>query len=529
MRLFALLAVVALPLVACAEEEAEKVYRVANPSVVGLENPEESGTGIIISEGGLILTNAHVLGSPLKYRVLVDVGTDKSKRTVVFNNPKVVGFHPDYDLALLRIDPAEQGIHLTAAKLLRSKAGPGKRVYAIGNPAISGVTLTKSITDGMLSAADRDIDGLSYYQFSAQINPGNSGGPLLDKDANVLGLVTFKLTDMEGVGFAIPLHNFDASKFLPSLKTKDAATAQKLCVKAEEYYNLSRKYAARDGKSSENAMTCRAIALYLWREALRFDPENGGIWHNVGIAWGSLEERKIAIAYLVRAHTVRPWEGGECLSSFELGMQLVNDGQKPAGYLALREGCTKYPYDAYLPWRNVAIVYAEDGKWEEAGYCAASALRCHGADRSKTQPIVDEARSKLTGEALKRLDDRLAKVDEDLKKAQEVATAAQKAGKRFLLPEFEKWLKDYENSNGMPSDAAGPGKAEVPAEPPTAPPPAEDAAAKWIQSKLNMAKSFDKNGMRDKAVAALEEIMDKYPDHVEAKEAKRLLEKWKSK
>ncbi len=529
MRSFALVAFLAFPLVARAEEEAEKVYRVANPSVVGLENPEESGTGIIISEGGLILTNAHVLSSPLKYRVLVDVGAGTAKKTVVFSNPKVVGFHPDYDLALLRINPAEQNVKLTPAKILRSKAGPGKRVYAIGNPAISGITLTKSITDGMLSASDRDLDGLKYYQFSAQINPGNSGGPLLDKDANVLGLVTFKLTDMEGVGFAIPLHDFDASKFLPAQKTKDPKVAHELCVKAEEYYGLSRKYVAREGKNSENAMTCRAIALYLWREALRYDPENGGIWHNVGIAWGSLEEPKISMAYLVRAHMVRPWEGGECLTSFELGLCLIKDGQKPAGFMALKEGTMKYPYGAYLSWRNMGVTHAMDGNWEEAAYCGACALRCSGADRASTQPLIDDARKNLKGDALKKLEDRLLKVDEDLKKLQETATAAQKAGKRFLIPEFEKWLKDYENSNGMPTDAAGAGKAEVPATPPAPPPPAEDAAAKWIQSKLNMAKSFDKNGMREKAIGALEEIMDKYPDHVEAKEAKRLLEKWKTK
>lgn len=530
MRSALLIALLSLPLAVRAEEEAEKVYRLANPSVVGLENLEESGTGIIISEGGLILTNAHVLSSPLKYRVLVDVGTDKAKRTVVFNNPKIVGFHPDYDLALLRINPAEQNVRLTPAKILRAKAGPGRRVYAIGNPAISGVTLTKSITDGMLSAADRDIDGLKYYQFSAQINPGNSGGPLLDKDANVLGLVTFKLTDAEGLGFAIPLNDFDQTRFLPALKTKDPATAHKISVKAEEYYNLAKKYEAREGKNGENTQLCRAIALYLYREALRLDSENGSIWHNVGVAWASLGERKIAIAYLAKAHMVRPWEGGEALSAFELGINLIFDDQKPMGMLCMKEGATKYPYGAYLSWRNLAVAHGKDGNWEEAAYCAACAMRCQGVDRSQCQPMLDEARGHLSGDALKKLDDRLLKVDDDLRKLQETSTAAQKAGKRFLIPEFEKWLKEYEASNGMPTEAAGAGKPETPAgpaDPPTAPPPAEDAAAKWIQSKLNMAKSYDKNGMREKAVDTLTEIIDKYPDHPDAKEAKRMLEKWK--
>jgi serine protease Do len=80
----------------------------------------------------------------------------------------------------------------------------GERIYAIGNPGLGIVTLEQTLTEGIISAADRVIDGANYLQHTAAIHPGNSGGPLIDEWGCLVGIVTLK-TDLPGVGFAVPV------------------------------------------------------------------------------------------------------------------------------------------------------------------------------------------------------------------------------------------------------------------------------------------------------------------------------------
>ena len=67
----------------------------------------------------------------------------------------------------------------------------------------------------MISGVDRLVEGEKYYQTDAAINPGNSGGPICDRTGKVLGLVTFKFTDAQATGFAIPLFDVDLKAFQP--------------------------------------------------------------------------------------------------------------------------------------------------------------------------------------------------------------------------------------------------------------------------------------------------------------------------
>ena len=127
----------------------------------------------------------------------MDVAGGKGRREVRFRKVEVVGFHPKLDLALVRVDLKAEKLTLKPADVSKAKAVPGQRVYVIGNPGVGATVLTKSITSGMVSAADREVAGEPgrYYQVDAAINPGNSGGPLCDRDGRVLGLITFKFTD----------------------------------------------------------------------------------------------------------------------------------------------------------------------------------------------------------------------------------------------------------------------------------------------------------------------------------------------
>ena len=114
---------------------------------------------------------------------------------------KIVAMNKFDDLALLRIDQAArekfQAVPLAVAKELKV----GERVFAIGSP----LGLERTVTEGIISTANRQMSGSLYLQTTAQINPGNSGGPLFNMRGEVVGVTNMKITFGEGLGFAIPV------------------------------------------------------------------------------------------------------------------------------------------------------------------------------------------------------------------------------------------------------------------------------------------------------------------------------------
>ena len=169
-----------------------------------------SGSGIILSADGYILTNAHVVrGShSLKVHLDIAVAPDESgqKRREEIDKAlpaTVIGIDSRTDLALIKVDATQLPfISLGDSDQLRQ----GQLVLALGNP----FGLDHSVTLGVVSAVSRQLkndDALFYIQTDAPINPGNSGGPLVDTDGQVVGINTFMLSESggsEGVGFAIP-------------------------------------------------------------------------------------------------------------------------------------------------------------------------------------------------------------------------------------------------------------------------------------------------------------------------------------
>ena len=161
------------------------------------------GTGVIFSEDGYILTNCHVIAGCSTCSVLVtDVnGVDEEYAA------RVVGYDEDADLAVLKIDA--EG--LPAAEFgISDDLQVGDPVYAIGNPL--GVELRNTLTNGIVSAINRDVDvdgvTMTLIQTTAALNSGNSGGPLINQYGQVIGINTIKMMSeydtIEGLGFAIP-------------------------------------------------------------------------------------------------------------------------------------------------------------------------------------------------------------------------------------------------------------------------------------------------------------------------------------
>ncbi len=166
------------------------------------------GSGFLISDDGLILTNNHVVDKADEIKVKTADGKEYSA--------KVVGRDPKTDLALVRIK-ADKGPLPKAAVLGDSDAiRVGDWVIADGNPFGLGNT----VTAGIISAKGRVIGAGPYDDFlqtDAAINPGNSGGPLFNMQGQVVGINTAIVAQGQGIGFAIPINI--AKSILTQLKT----------------------------------------------------------------------------------------------------------------------------------------------------------------------------------------------------------------------------------------------------------------------------------------------------------------------
>ena len=154
------------------------------------------GSGFIIDEKGILVTNNHVIEGAED--IVVQVNGEKKFKA------KVIGADPLSDIAVLKIESKEKFLPVRFGD--SDKARIGDWVIAIGNPFGLGGT----VTSGIISARNRSI-GLSryedYIQTDASINSGNSGGPLFDMNGNVIGINTAIISPSgasSGIGFAIP-------------------------------------------------------------------------------------------------------------------------------------------------------------------------------------------------------------------------------------------------------------------------------------------------------------------------------------
>lgn len=178
----------------------------------GTSTASASGSGIIISDDGYILTNNHVVSSSSESNSYYQISQATKISVTLFNDEtqyeaKIVGQDEQTDLAVIKIEKTG----LTKAEFADSDdVKVGEFAMAVGNP----VNMTSTVTTGIISAVNRkitDSDGKTYtcIQTDAAINSGNSGGALVNSKGNVIGINTLKLsgTGIEGIGFAIPINS----------------------------------------------------------------------------------------------------------------------------------------------------------------------------------------------------------------------------------------------------------------------------------------------------------------------------------
>jgi S1-C subfamily serine protease len=182
-------------------EAVASVVESVGPAVVRVDRSDSrpgrggTGSGVVISPDGLVLTNAHVVNGARAIRL-----TDTEGRTT---EARLLGIDPDTDLALLRADAARV---LAFAPLGNSKQlRRGQLAIAIGNP----LGFESTVTTGVISALGRSLRATTgrmiedVIQTDAALNPGNSGGPLVSSRGEVIGINTAVIMGAQGICFAV--------------------------------------------------------------------------------------------------------------------------------------------------------------------------------------------------------------------------------------------------------------------------------------------------------------------------------------
>jgi S1-C subfamily serine protease len=173
--------------------------------IEGKDEPAR-GTGVIMVETGIILTNLHVVNGARRIHVMFSDGFEAEA--------ELIGTRPEHDLAVLQAKALPDDV---VAATMRATAGlrPGDEVLAVGFPFGIGPSASAGVISGLqrehVSPEGKRLLA-NLIQFDAAVNPGNSGGPLVTTEGEVIGIVTGLLNPTEqrvfiGIGFAVPIEN----------------------------------------------------------------------------------------------------------------------------------------------------------------------------------------------------------------------------------------------------------------------------------------------------------------------------------
>lgn len=183
----------------------EDIVQGVAPAVVGISasysNSESVGSGVLVAPNGYILTNSHVVNGAKSITIYLANKTS-AKANLIWEDKAM-------DLAVIKTEASLPYLALGDSTSVKA----GEDVIAIGTPLT--LQFKHTTTKGIISATNRTIeveneDGTVSYlqnliQHDSSINPGNSGGPLINANGEVIGINTLKVTDAEGLGFAIPI------------------------------------------------------------------------------------------------------------------------------------------------------------------------------------------------------------------------------------------------------------------------------------------------------------------------------------
>ena len=193
------------PPVLSGPKTTKQIVAESSPSVAVVLGRNGSGTGFLVAKD-VIVTNRHVIADEELVHVKVQF-PDVPKKLRGNYGVKLLYEDPDLDLAFLHVP-----IELPALPMAKThEFVRGEEIIVIGSPGVgNGQILSNAISRGLMST-ELEIEGATYYQLDVAINPGNSGGPVFNEKGEVIGVVTLKASNKDGLGFCLPLRSLRAS------------------------------------------------------------------------------------------------------------------------------------------------------------------------------------------------------------------------------------------------------------------------------------------------------------------------------
>ena len=169
-------------------------------AVIKVSTPSGLGSGFIINAEGYAITNAHVIQGETRIKATVFEQGDRDFRRVTIDDVEILAVNHHTDLALIRLTHPDGRPFTTVYIQGAEDVDVGEEVFAIGNP----LGLERSLSAGVVATTQRNFEGLTFVQTTAEINPGNSGGPLFNSRGEVIGVINMGALFADGIGFGIP-------------------------------------------------------------------------------------------------------------------------------------------------------------------------------------------------------------------------------------------------------------------------------------------------------------------------------------
>ena len=182
------------------ESTPQELAKKYGEAVIMVSTPSGLGSGFIVSPDGYAVTNAHVIQGETKLKATVYEQRGREFRRLVIEDVEIVAVNNHTDLALIKMKHPDGAPFPIVFVQGNEDLAVGQDVFAIGSP----LGLERTLSRGVIATTQRNFEGLTYIQTTAEINPGNSGGPLFNLSGEVIGVTNMGVPGGEGLGFAIP-------------------------------------------------------------------------------------------------------------------------------------------------------------------------------------------------------------------------------------------------------------------------------------------------------------------------------------
>ncbi|MCA9294302.1 MAG: trypsin-like peptidase domain-containing protein [Phycisphaerales bacterium] len=169
-------------------------------AVIKVSTPSGLGSGYIIHPDGYAITNAHVIQGETRIQATVFEQGSREFTRVTIDDVKIIAVNAHIDLALIKLPQQDARPFHYVYIQDKEDLEVGQEVFAIGNP----LGLERTLSSGVIATTQRNFEGLTFVQTTAEINPGNSGGPLFNLKGEVIGTINMGALSADGIGFAIP-------------------------------------------------------------------------------------------------------------------------------------------------------------------------------------------------------------------------------------------------------------------------------------------------------------------------------------